>query len=106
MKVDVVEVHGIWDEEDEILKNAGLLMAFHKHCSALLDDLNRKEVPIETTPQEILSLIGVEASSHPLLTFFDEELPLEGATHIRPLQITTGCMGTKVPVALIDNGSH
>ena len=29
----------------------GLLMASHKHCSALLESLNEKEVPIETTPQ-------------------------------------------------------
>ena len=28
----------------------GLLMASHKHRSALLDALNGKEVPIETTP--------------------------------------------------------
>ena len=28
----------------------GLLMASHKHCSALLDALNGKEVSIETTP--------------------------------------------------------
>ena len=49
--------------------------------------------------------MGVEAPSHPLFTFFDEELPPEGDTHTRPLQITIGCMGTKVPMVLIDNGS-
>ena len=27
----------------------GLLMASHKHCSAILDALNGKEVPIKTT---------------------------------------------------------
>ena len=45
-------------------------MASHKHCNALLDALNGKEVPIETTPQEVLSLIGVKVPSHPLLAFF------------------------------------
>ena len=60
-------------------------MASHKQRSALLDSLNGKEVLVETTPQEVLSLMGVEAPSHPLLAFFDEELPPEGATHIRPL---------------------
>jgi len=79
-------------------------MASHKHCSALLDALNGKGVPRETTPQEVLSLMGVEALSHPLRAFFDEELPPEGATHTRPLQITIECMGTKVPMVLIDNG--
>ena len=79
-------------------------MASQKHRKALLDALNGKKVPIET-PQEVLSLIGVKGSSHPLLAFSNEDLPPEGATHTRPLQITTECMGAKVPVALIDNES-
>ena len=80
-------------------------MASHKHHSAFLDALSGKEVPIETTPQEVLSLMGVEAPSHPLLAFFDKELPPKGATHTRPLQITIECMGAKVPMVLIDNES-
>ena len=47
----------------------GLLMASQKYCNAFLDALNRKEVPIETTPQEVLSLMGVEGSLHPLIAF-------------------------------------
>jgi len=81
-----------------------LLMASLKHRKALLEILNGEEVPIDTTPQEVLSLMGVEGSSHPLLAFSNEDLPLEGATHIRPLQITIECMGAKVPMVLIDNG--
>ena len=49
--------------------------------------------------------MGVEAPSHPSLTFFDGELSPKGATHTRPLQITIECMGAKVPMVLIDNGS-
>ena len=60
-------------------------MASHKHRSALLDALNGKEVPIETTPQEMLSLMRVKAPSHPLLAFFVEKLPPEGTIHTRPL---------------------
>ena len=67
--------------------------------------MNGKEVLIETTSQEILSLMGVKGSSHPLLVFSDEDLPPEGATHTRPLQITIECMGAKVSMVLIDNGS-
>ena len=63
----------------------GLLMAYHKHRSALLDALNGKEVPIKSTPQEVLPFMGIEAPSHPPLTFFDEELPPEGALHTRLL---------------------
>ena len=73
-----------------------LLMASRKHHKARLDALNGKEIPIETTPQEVLSLMGVEGSSHPLLAF---------STHTRPLQITIECIGSKVPMVLIDNGS-
>ena len=62
-------------------------------------------MPIKITPQEVLSLMGVKVPSHPSLTFSDEELPPKGATHTRPLQITIECMGAKVPMVLIDNGS-
>ena len=80
-------------------------MASQKYRKAFLDTLNRKEVPIETTPQEVLSFIGVEGSSHPLLAISDEDLLPERATYTRPLQITIECMGAKVPVVLINNGS-
>ena len=71
----------------------GLLMACHKHHSALMDALSGKEVPIETIPQEVLYLMGVEAPSHPFLSFSDKELIPKGATHTKPLQITIECMG-------------
>ena len=48
------------EEEDRVLTHLkktqahvsvwGLLMTSHKHCSALLNALNGKKVPIETTP--------------------------------------------------------
>ena len=49
--------------------------------------------------------MGVEVLSHPFLAFSNKELPLEGAIHTRPLQITIKCMGAKVSMVLIDNGS-
>ena len=49
--------------------------------------------------------MGVKAPSYPFLAFSNKELPLERATYTRPLQITIECMGAKVPVVLIDNGS-
>ena len=89
------EPRGKEEEEDRVLIQLkktqahmsvwGLLMASQKYCKALLDALNGKEVPIETTPQKVLSLMGVEGSSHPLLAFSDEDLLPEGATHTRPL---------------------
>ena len=81
-------------------------MASHKHHSALLDALNGREVTIETIPQEVLSLMGVKSSSHCFLTFSDEELPPERATHTWPLQIIIECMVAKVPMVLINNDLH
>ena len=52
-------------------------MASHKHRNTLLQALNGKKVPIETTPQDVQSLMRVEAPSHPFLTFSNEELPPE-----------------------------
>ena len=83
----------------------GLLMTSQKYRKALLDALNGKEVPIKTTPLEFLSLMGVEGSSHNLLAISIEDLPPEGVTHTRPLQITIECIGAKVLMVLIDNGS-
>ena len=82
----------------------GLLMASQKHRNALLDALNGKEVPIETTPLEVLSFMEVEGSLYPLRAFSNEDLYPKQVTHTRPLQITIECMGTKVPMVLIDNG--
>ena len=102
------------EEEDRVLMQLkktqayksmwGLLMASQKHCKGPLDILNGKELPIESTPQEVLSLMGVKGSSHPFHSFSNEDLPPEGASHTRPLQITVECMGAKVLMVLIDNG--
>lgn len=43
--------------------------------------------------------------SHPSLTLFNKELPPKGATYTRSLQITIECMGAKVSMVFIDNGS-
>jgi len=68
------------EEEDRVLSQLkktqahvlvwGLLMASHKQRSALLDALNGKEVPIETAPQEVLFITGVEAKSYPFFCFY------------------------------------
>ena len=44
-------------------------------------------------------------NTYVLTAFSNEKLPPKGATHTRPLQITVKCMGAKVPMVLIDNGS-
>ena len=39
------------------------------------------------------------------IMFSDDDFPPEGLDHIRPLYITDGCSGHKVPSVLLDNGS-
>ncbi len=58
------------EEEDRVLTQLkrtqatisiwGLLMAFQKHRDAILGTLAEKEVPITTSPEEVLSIMGVE----------------------------------------------
>ena len=60
-----------------------LLMVSQNYQALVLEALSGNEVPIETTPQKVLAIMGVKAISHPSLTFSNEELPFEGITHTR-----------------------
>ena len=72
------------EEQSNVLKKMGSRLT--KLEEAKLKKAARvKKVPIKATPHKVLSLIGVEALSHPLLAFSDNELPPEGVTHTRPL---------------------
>ena len=39
------------------------------------------------------------------IVFLDDDLPLEGLDHTRPLYISVDCLGRRVPSVLLDNGS-
>ena len=39
------------------------------------------------------------------VVFFDDDLPLEGSDHVRPLFIDVACSGRRGPSVLLDNGS-
>ena len=39
------------------------------------------------------------------IVFSDDNLPSEGSDHTRPLYISIGCLGRRVPSVLLDNGS-
>ena len=62
------------------------------------------EVPIETTPEELLAFIS-DISPDPIITFTDDNLPPEGPAHNKPLYITVECQGQQVPYCLVDTGS-
>ena len=39
------------------------------------------------------------------IVFCEDDLPPEGLDHTRPLHISVGCLGRRVPSVLLDNGS-
>ncbi|KAJ9691124.1 hypothetical protein PVL29_013344 [Vitis rotundifolia] len=53
----------------------------------------------------IWSLLA-SSSTHPTcIVFSDDDLPPEGSDHTRPLDISVGCSGRRIPSVLLDNGS-
>ena len=104
----------IYDEEDEVLKQLKktqanitiwrLLMASLKHCQTILKLLNQVQVPIDTSPKGLVSLITpVEKAA--TITFTEADLPKERKDHMQALNITVDTLGKRVPTVLIDNGS-
>lgn len=103
------------DDEDHVLKQLkktqanisiwGLLLALRRHRQAFLEALAKKEVPMETMPEQVLALMGANSGSNVILTFSQKDLPTEGLAHSKPLYVTAELMGKKVPVVLVNNGS-
>uniref|UniRef100_A0A2N9HL80 Retrotransposon gag domain-containing protein n=1 Tax=Fagus sylvatica TaxID=28930 RepID=A0A2N9HL80_FAGSY len=71
---------------------------------ALRGALAEKEVPMTTSPKEVLSIMG-EENVGVIISFTDKDLPPDGARHNRALYITVECLKAKVPRVLVDNGS-
>ncbi|XP_077249393.1 uncharacterized protein LOC143888888 [Tasmannia lanceolata] len=103
------------DEEDEsLLKQLkktlanisvwGLLMASSKHRKLVRRELNAAQVSVNTTPDELVSLMAM-ARAAKTLSFTDDDLPPEGRDHTKPLKITVICNKKKVLEVLDDNGS-
>jgi hypothetical protein len=82
----------------------GLLIAAQKHRDAILGALAEKEVPMTTSLEEVLSIMGVE-NTGAVIIFTDKDLPHDRARHNRAFYITVECMNAKVPRVLVDNGS-
>ena len=56
-----------------------------------------------TTPEGLIHMMMADRVT--CIVFSDDDLPLEGLDHTRPLYITVGCLGHRVPSILLDNGS-
>ncbi|XP_077232757.1 uncharacterized protein LOC143876956 isoform X1 [Tasmannia lanceolata] len=102
------------EEEESLLKQLkktqanisvwGLLMASSKHRKLVLQELNSAQVSVDTTPDELVSLVAMTRVSK-TLSFTDDDLPSEGRDHTKSLKITVICNKKRVPEVLVDNGS-
>ncbi|XP_077237271.1 uncharacterized protein LOC143878941 [Tasmannia lanceolata] len=70
----------------------------------VLQELNAAQVSVNTSPDELVSLVAM-ARAAKTLSFADDDLPPEGRDHTKPLKITVTCNKKKVPEVLVDNGS-
>ena len=100
-------------EDDEILRQLrttqarisiwSLLASSNTHRDALIRALSQIGVDTTTTPEGLIHFLTADRAT--CITFFDNDLPPEGLSHVRPLFIDVACSGRRVPSVLLDNGS-
>ncbi|WJZ87423.1 hypothetical protein VitviT2T_006803 [Vitis vinifera] len=100
-------------EDDEILRQLqstqarifiwSLLASSSTHRDALTRALSQIRVDTTTTPEGLIHMMTAGRAT--CIVFSDDDLPPEGSGHTRPLYISVGCSGCRVPSVLLDNGS-
>ena len=65
--------------------------------------LSRIRVDTTTSPEGLIHMLTAGRAS--CIVFFEDDLPSEGSEHTRPLHISVGCLGRRVPSVLLDNES-
>ena len=80
-------------------------MAFREHRQVLLEVMYRTKLPIDTTIDQLVSLV-TSGDVCPVLSFMNKELPSEGANHNRSLYATLGSRKKWILVVLVDIGSQ
>ncbi|XP_059596905.1 uncharacterized protein LOC100853045 [Vitis vinifera] len=73
------------------------------HRDALTRALSQIRVDTTTTPEGLIHMMTAGRAA--CIVFSDDDLPPEGSDHMRPLYISVGCSGRRVPSVLLDNGS-
>ena len=73
------------------------------HKDALVRVLSQIRIDTSTTPEGLIHILTADRAT--CIVFSDDDLPLEGPSHIRPLYINVACSGHRVPTVLLDNGS-
>ena len=65
--------------------------------------LGQIRVDTATTPKGLIHMLTANRAT--CIAFSDDDLPLEGSNHVRPLFIDVVCSGRRVLSVLLDNGS-
>ncbi|RVW89758.1 hypothetical protein CK203_047208 [Vitis vinifera] len=73
------------------------------HRDALTRALSQIKVDTTTTPEGLIHMMTAGRAT--CIVFSDDDLPPEGSDHTRPLYISVGCSGLRVPSVFLDNGS-
>ncbi|RDX68149.1 hypothetical protein CR513_52878, partial [Mucuna pruriens] len=81
-----------------------LLINSECHQELLLKVLNEAHVPQDITPAKFGGIINSITASHHL-SFFEEEVSIEGKSHNQPLHIAVKCGNYMIARVMIDNGS-
>nr|CAN75227.1 hypothetical protein VITISV_043867 [Vitis vinifera] len=99
-------------EDDEVLRQLQstqarisiwiLLASSSTHRDALIRALSQIRVETTTTPEGLIHMMTAGRAT--CIVFSDDDLPPDGLDHVRPLYITVGCSGRRVPSVLLDNG--
>ena len=100
-------------EDNEILRQLqstqarisiwSLLASSSTHCDALIQGLSQIRVETTTSLEGLIHMMT--AGKATCIVFSDDDLPPEGSNHTRPLYISIGCSGRRVPSVLLDNNS-
>ena len=100
-------------EDDEILRQLrttqarisiwSLLASSSTHRDALVKALGQIRVDTATTPKGLIHILTNDRAT--FIVFSNDDLPLEGSNHIRPLYIDVACSSCRVSSVLLDNGS-
>ena len=100
-------------EGDEIIKKLqstharisirSFLASSTTHRETLIMALSRIRVNMTTSPEGLIHMLTVGRAS--CIVFSEDDLPRESSDHTRPLHISVGYLGHRVPSVLLENGS-
>ena len=69
----------------------------------MIKALSQIQVDTTTSPKGMIHMLIAGRAN--CIVFSKDDLPSEGSDHTRPLHISVGCLGCRVPSVLLDNES-